>query len=94
MPPRSFAFSADFSTGNWLGNFAWTEALEWPGKKAYNKVSLEDLSLSNGTKTGQVKSANNLTYIRLHAGGHMVPHDQPEASLDMLTRWLNGEWLA
>lgn len=30
--------------------------------------------------------------MRLHAGGHMVPFDQPEASLDMLNRWISGEW--
>ena len=91
---------ADFIC-NWLGNQAWAEALDWPGKKAYNDAKLHDLTLSAaydehaaGTKTGQVKSAANFTYIRIHAAGHMVPLDQPEASLDMLNRWLDGEWFA
>jgi len=83
---------ADFIC-NWLGNHAWTEALEWPGKKAYNKVKLEDLKLDNdGRKIGEVKSNGNFTFMRLHAGGHMVPLDQPEASLEFFNRWLGGEW--
>jgi cathepsin A (carboxypeptidase C) len=32
--------------------------------------------------------------MRLHAAGHMVPYNQPEASLDMLNRWLGGEWVS
>ena len=27
-----------------------------------------------------------------HGGGHMVPLDQPEASLEFFNRWLGGEW--
>lgn len=84
---------ADFIC-NWLGNHAWTEALEWPGQKAYNKVELEDLKLGgDGDKIGEVKSNGNLTFMRLHAGGHMVPLDQPEASLEFFNRWLGGEWM-
>ncbi|KZF24094.1 carboxypeptidase Y-like protein A [Xylona heveae TC161] len=94
IPVLIYAGDADYIC-NWLGNKAWTEALEWPGKAAYNKVALGDLSLSDdGSKIGQVKSSGNFTFIRLHAGGHMVPFDQPEASLDMLNRWLDGEWVA
>ena len=47
----------------------------------------------DGSEIGSVKSAANFTFIRLHAGGHMIPHDQPAASLDMLNRWLFGEWV-
>jgi cathepsin A (carboxypeptidase C) len=56
---------------------------------------MEDLIHSDeNTKIGAVKSSGNFTFLRLHAGGHMVPHDQPSASLNMLNRWLSGEWLA
>jgi cathepsin A (carboxypeptidase C) len=79
---------------NWLGNRAWAEALEWPGQKAYNAAKTKDLKLSDdGSSIGSVKSSGNFTFMRLHAGGHMVPYDQPVASLDMLNRWLSGEWL-
>ena len=84
---------ADFIC-NWLGNLAWTNALEWPGQKAYAKAPLEDFKLlDDGTKIGSIKSSGNFTFMRLHAGGHMVPYDQPVASLEMLNRWLAGEWV-
>jgi len=94
IPVLIYAGDADFIC-NWLGNLAWTSALEWPGQKAYRKAPLEDLKLlGDGTKIGAVKSSGNFTFMRLHAGGHMVPYDQPVASLDMLNRWLAGEWVA
>jgi len=93
IPVLIYAGDADFIC-NWLGNLAWTNKLEWPGQAKYAKTELKDLKLAaDGSKIGQVKSSGNFTFIRLHAGGHMVPYDQPAASLDMLDRWLDGEWL-
>lgn len=97
IPVLIYAGDADYIC-NWLGNKAWTEALEWPGQKAYNKAEMEDLKLSSafeesGKKIGEVKAAGNFSFVRIHAAGHMVPFDQPEASLDMLNRWLGGEWI-
>lgn len=96
IPVLIYAGDADFIC-NWLGNKAWTEALEWPGQDKYKKATFKDFKISkelgNGKDVvGQVKSAGNFTFVKLHAGGHMVPYDQPEASLDMLNRWLSGEW--
>ena len=80
---------------NHLGNEAWTNALEWSGHKDYAHTPLKDLKLlDDGSKIGAVKSSGNFTYIRIHAGGHMVPYDQPVASLEMLNRWIGGEWIA
>jgi cathepsin A (carboxypeptidase C) len=92
IPVLVYAGDADFIC-NWLGNQAWTEALHWPGHKKFSKLPLSDLKLSsNGTTIGQVKSSGNFTFLKINAAGHMVPLDQPEASLDMLNRWLDGEW--
>lgn len=80
---------------NWLGNKAWTEALEWSGHKGYAAADFVPLKQSDtGDKIGNVKSSGNFTFIQIHAAGHMVPFDQPEPSLDMLNRWLSGEWFA
>ncbi len=46
----------------------------------------------DGEKIGEVKSSGNFTFMRIHAAGHMVPLDQPEAGLDFFNRWLSGEW--
>ncbi|KAI4135072.1 MAG: hypothetical protein L6R39_007853, partial [Caloplaca ligustica] len=98
---------ADFIC-NHLGNRAWTEALEWPGAESFRQAPLDDLVLTTaypptgkdgrpgmaaGTKIGEVKSSGNFTFMRVHAGGHMVPLDQPEASLEFFGRWLGGEWM-
>lgn len=32
--------------------------------------------------------------LQVHNAGHMVPMDQPKASLEMLTRWMNGDLAA
>lgn len=45
-----------------------------------------------GEKIGEVKSHGNLTFMRIHAAGHMVPHDQPEAAQEFFNRWIGGEW--
>ncbi|KAI9711334.1 MAG: hypothetical protein M1820_002321 [Bogoriella megaspora] len=104
IPVLIYAGDADYIC-NWLGNHAWTEALEWKGKSSFNKAPLEDLKLSKsalpntkdsikvGDKIGLAKASGNFSFIALHAGGHMVPHDQPRASLDMFNRWLDGEFL-
>lgn len=90
IPVLIYAGDADYIC-NWLGNKAWTEALEWPGQKSYNKEEMKDLTLDD-KKTGEFKASGNFTFIKLVGGGHMVPHDQPDASLDMLNRWLSGEF--
>ncbi|KAF2271875.1 uncharacterized protein EI97DRAFT_241984 [Westerdykella ornata] len=92
IPVLVYAGDADYIC-NWLGNKAWTEALEWSGQKEYKKAQTKDLLLGgDGEKIGDVKSSGNLTFVRIHGGGHMVPYDQPAASADFFTRWLSGEW--
>ena len=94
IPVLIYAGDADFIC-NWLGNKAWAEALEWPGHKKFAAASMEDLRIDgvkSGRKIGEVKSNGNFTFMRLHAGGHMVPLDQPEASLEFFNRWIMKEW--
>ncbi|EGE09546.1 carboxypeptidase [Trichophyton equinum CBS 127.97] len=95
IPVLIYAGDADFIC-NWLGNQAWTDALEWPGHKKFAEAKLEDLKIvdnkNKGKKIGQVKSSGNFTFMRIFGAGHMVPLNQPEASLEFLNRWLRGEW--
>lgn len=98
IPVLIYAGDADFIC-NWLGNRAWTEALEWPGKKDFNRADVEDLYLASADSKkdkeyGKVKSSGNFTFMQIYGAGHMVPMDQPENSLDFFNRWLGGEWLA
>jgi cathepsin A (carboxypeptidase C) len=97
IPVLVYAGDADYIC-NWLGNKAWTEALEWPGQKEYSSAKMEPLEIVDnkhkGKEIGQVKSHGNFTFMRLYNGGHMVPMDQPESSLEFFNRWLSGEWYA
>ncbi|KAG8915829.1 hypothetical protein FRC01_003494 [Tulasnella sp. 417] len=54
----------------------------------------------NSTMAGEVKaaggktnSAGNFTYVSVFEAGHMMPHDQPEAALYMLKKWLDNKSL-
>ncbi|KAF3917723.1 hypothetical protein ABW20_dc0100769 [Dactylellina cionopaga] len=92
IPVLIYAGDADFIC-NWLGNHAWTEALDWSGKKEFNKVDLGEFKMKDSGKTvGQIKSAAGLTFLRIFQAGHMTPMDQPESSLEFFNRWLSGEW--
>ena len=77
---------------NWLGNQAWTLALEWPGKTAFNEEGMHDW-VRHGTPSGQARSSGPFTFLRVYNAGHMVPLDQPEAALDMVNNFIyNGKW--
>ncbi|PBP22713.1 putative carboxypeptidase Y [Diplocarpon rosae] len=91
IPVLIYAGDADFIC-NWLGNQAWTEALDWPGQKGFNEAEIKDIELDSGDKYGKIKNSGNFTFLQIFGAGHMVPMDQPEASLDFLNRWVGGEW--
>ncbi|KAI9567056.1 hypothetical protein HD554DRAFT_2173667 [Boletus coccyginus] len=44
--------------------------------------------------SGGSSGAGNITFVVIHNAGHMVPFDQPEAALDMFTRWIMDDPLA
>ena len=95
IPVLIYAGDADFIC-NWLGNQAWSNALEWPGQKEFASKELKPLKIVNnehvGKEIGQIKSHGNFTFTRIYGAGHMVPMDQPEAGLEFFNRWIGGEW--
>ncbi|OQS02029.1 serine protease family S10 [Thraustotheca clavata] len=92
VPVLIYAGDADLVC-NWKGNYAWTSALNWSGKKAYNDASMSDFVV-DGEAVGSVKSADKLTFARIYNAGHMVPADQPKVALEMINRFLNDKPLA
>ncbi|KZV85984.1 serine carboxypeptidase [Exidia glandulosa HHB12029] len=75
---------------NWVGNLAWTTALEWPGHTSFASSELREWSV-DGERAGLTKREGALTYATVEAAGHMVPYDKPVQALAMLDRWLSGE---
>ena len=76
---------------NWLGVDAWSNKLEWSGSQGFAKAPIRKWEV-DGEHAGNVKNYKNFTFLRVFGAGHMVPHDQPENSLDMVNRWINGDY--
>ncbi|KAK0533649.1 hypothetical protein OC842_002904 [Tilletia horrida] len=82
---------------NWIGNERWSLGLETPYQKDLNK-SGNSTWYANGTAAGTVTSAGkggfgNFAFVRVFESGHMVPTDQPAASLELLNAWLANKAL-
>ncbi|SNX85759.1 related to Carboxypeptidase Y precursor [Melanopsichium pennsylvanicum] len=89
----SYSGKRDFIC-NYVGNRAWTEALEWKGKQEYNKQPLLAWYVGqegNQIKGGDFKNWGNLTYAIVDEAGHFVPHDKPQAALTMFNAWLHSQ---
>jgi cathepsin A (carboxypeptidase C) len=72
-------------TCNYLGNRAWSLALEWDGKKSFN-----DAEEHSWKDQGLARTAQGLTFLQVYDAGHMVPADQPKVALDMIGNFMNG----
>ncbi|CAA3022956.1 serine carboxypeptidase-like [Olea europaea subsp. europaea] len=75
---------------NWLGNSRWVHAMEWSGQKEFVAAPTTPFSV-DGVEAGLQKGHGPLIFLRVHNAGHMVPMDQPKASLEMLKRWMQGK---
>lgn len=92
LPVLIYAGDKDFIC-NWLGNQAWTNELQWSGKEDFADAKTKDLFGDDGkTQIGEIKNSGYFTFARLFDGGHMVPYDQPEASLSVINRWIAGDY--
>lgn len=88
IPALIYAGDLDFIC-NYMGNHAWTMNLDWDHKAEFNAAEERDW---NGA--GMARTANGLTFLQVYDAGHMVPSDQPEHALTMITQFLNGQAFA
>ena len=86
IPALIYAGDLDFVC-NYLGNRAWTYKLEWKHTDDFQAADMKDWN--NGG--GLVRTSNGLTFLQVFDAGHMVPSDQPEHALHMITQFLNGD---
>ncbi|XP_019190137.1 PREDICTED: serine carboxypeptidase-like [Ipomoea nil] len=75
---------------NWLGNSRWVGALQWSGHKGFGAAPNVTFLVDGKEKVIQ-KSYGPLTFLKVHDAGHLVPMDQPKASLEMIRRWMLGQ---
>lgn len=64
--------------------------MEWSGKADFASSPEASFTVDN-TKAGVLKSHGALSFLKVHNAGHMVPMDQPKASLEMLKRFTQGK---
>lgn len=83
---------------NWAGNDAWTKELEWKGQQGFNDATEHAFWDSKAAPVvgsvesgGSLRKFDNFAFLRVFNAGHMVPMDQPELSLVMLSRFLRNE---
>eukprot|EP01091_Cochliopodium_minus_P003844 TRINITY_DN1379_c0_g1_i1.p1 TRINITY_DN1379_c0_g1~~TRINITY_DN1379_c0_g1_i1.p1 ORF type:complete len:447 (+),score=140.76 TRINITY_DN1379_c0_g1_i1:34-1341(+) len=74
---------------NYFGTSALLDSMNWPGRTSFLNARNVTWSV-NGNSAGTVRSGSGLTFIEVANAGHMVPHDQPAAALNMLDHLLNG----
>ncbi|KAF7297920.1 Carboxypeptidase [Mycena chlorophos] len=82
---------------NAIGNEKWLEVLENKFQSEYVAAKPKPwVTASKGDVVGTVRAAGgngftagNVTFVQVFEAGHMVPYDQPEAALDMFTRWIS-----
>ena len=77
---------------DWLGNLAWVNKLPYSDHKRFNATKFEPWITREGHKAGEVKNYKHFTYLRVFDSGHMVPLDQPQNALDMVNRWIQGDY--
>jgi len=92
-----YAGNAD-SVCNYIGNERWLEKLdsvfqeEFLAVKSIPWVTEESQEVAGTVRTagGHGFTAGNVTLVAVDEAGHMVPFDQPEAALDLITRWIRN----
>lgn len=90
VPVLIYAGDKDFIC-NWLGNRAWTKEIDWPGADKFKAAEARPWNSTIGT-AGEVTNWDVFTFLRVYNAGHMVPFDQPENALDMLNKWVQGDY--
>lgn len=91
IPVLLYAGDKDYIC-NWLGNHAWANELEYKDMKGFQAASLVPWKTKDGEVAGEIQNHGIFSFVRVYNAGHMVPYNQPENALDMLNRWLSGDY--
>lgn len=75
---------------NHIGQERLLAALDWTGREGFAQVERGVWMLAD-QPVGYGRAYGNLTYLMVIGGSHMLPFTQPDASEDMLRRFLAGE---
>ncbi|XP_048195569.1 probable serine carboxypeptidase CPVL isoform X2 [Perognathus longimembris pacificus] len=67
-------------------------AMNWKGSKKYNNVQKKVWKIFQSDKevAGYVRQVDDFHQVIVRGGGHILPHDQPLRSFDMINRFIYG----
>ena len=80
----------DDSNVDYEGTLNYINALNWVDVKNFRKSERKVWKLSDGSKAGLVKGYGNFTFLLLFKAGHMVPSYVPQASYEMVNKFINN----
>jgi len=87
FPVLIYAGDVDFIC-NYMGNRAWTLGLDWTYGEQFAEAGDHEWK-----SQGLARTYDNFTFLQVYDAGHMVPSDQPEVALDMITTFMtNGKF--
>ena len=71
---------------------AFLPGVQWSGQAAYRSArkAVWRIHPSDKEVAGYVRAVGNFTQVVVRAAGHIVPGDQPERALDMISRFVEG----
>jgi vitellogenic carboxypeptidase-like protein len=76
------------------GTEQYLQTLEWPMQQDYLKVGRQIWYHNDDPNTdvsGYARQVGNFSQVTIRGAGHICPFDQPERSLDMITRFVEGK---
>merc|ERR1719219_3200277 len=69
------------------------DTIPWLGIDGWKKQNRDIWKVDNSDSqvAGSSQSYENFNYVIVRNGGHILPYDQPRASYDMITRFVEGQ---
>lgn len=73
---------------DWIGGKEWTMKVEWSHKAEWQAAADEEWGF-DGKVYGRQRSVADFTYLQIYNSGHLVPSDQPEAALRLMSDFMS-----
>ncbi|EKM57659.1 uncharacterized protein PHACADRAFT_138896 [Phanerochaete carnosa HHB-10118-sp] len=91
---RLLAYAGDVDgVCNYMGIDRWMSRLEHKHHTELATAPAVPWRTSTRYHAGEIRAAgnNSVAFVRVFEAGHMAPYDQPEATLDMIFKWVDGK---
>ncbi|KAL4151470.1 hypothetical protein PRNP1_008415 [Phytophthora ramorum] len=85
---RVLVYGGDADTVvNWMTQDSWTRDLVWKHQAEFSSTTFTEQNL-DGRRIGRIRTSHGLSFMKVYNAGHMVPHDQPAVSYEIVHSFL------